>query len=558
MLFPKRIIFDNYCAFKGEDNEFNIDETVTLLIGRNNIGKSSIIDLVALIFGSALKRDYLPHPRKIVLGFDLNEEIIASVFLNQTFGGGIDGNHYEFGKQFIGRLFFVEFWSTPGVNPGFSMKPFAKLNCEEFDPSLDLYWKRVSDAIVHLFSQTRKSARIYMLASERDIRPEPHSDNDMIDKNGNNASNLIRSYINDSEKNEEKIETVLLNALNSVMYPDTQFDSIRIQSRFKEGKEEWEIYLQEKGQDRIPLSSFGSGVKTILLVILNQLILPTVHQESNIFFFEELENNLHPSLQRRLFDFVYTQAKQSHSKVILTSHSPIAINHFFAKENCGVYRIGKTKKASRIERVSSSSEGRHMLEDLGIKASDLFQANGVIWVEGPSDRAYINAWIKAKYGDEVAEGKDYQFLYYGGKLLSHYTADQVEEKIDIMFTNPNSLIVIDSDRKGEKKDINSTKQRIRREFRKHGLPYWITQGKEIENYLSIGAIKEALGTSSPQTQIGQFDLFSNYIDVFYKNFPMKKVEFAREIAPHIKLEDLNVMDLEKQIDNIYNAIKSWN
>ena len=31
-----------------------------------------------------------------------------------------------------------------------------------------------------------------------------------------------------------------------------------------------------------------------------------------------------------------------------------------------------------------------LVDDLGIKASDILQSNGIIWVEGPSDRIYIN------------------------------------------------------------------------------------------------------------------------------------------------------------------------
>lgn len=46
--------------------------------------------------------------------------------------------------------------------------------------------------------------------------------------------------------------------------------------------------------------------------------------------------------------------------------------------------------------------GADALDDLGVKASDLLQANGIIWVEGPSDRAYIHLKIRvAKLYDEI-------------------------------------------------------------------------------------------------------------------------------------------------------------
>ena len=87
-----------------------------------------------------------------------------------------------------------------------------------------------------------------------------------------------------------------------------------------------------------------------------------------------------------------------------------------------------------------------MLSDLDVRASDLFQSNGIIWVEGPSDRVYINRWLKVFCDSEYIEGSHYQFLYYGGKTLSHFTVDdKLDDLISILKTNKNAAIVIDSE-----------------------------------------------------------------------------------------------------------------
>jgi hypothetical protein len=49
-----------------------------------------------------------------------------------------------------------------------------------------------------------------------------------------------------------------------------------------------------------------------------------------------------------------------------------------------------------------------------------------IWVEGPTDRIYLQQWIKLPRSN-LEEGVDYSIMFYGGRLLSHLTPDDEEE-----------------------------------------------------------------------------------------------------------------------------------
>ena len=162
---------------------------------------------------------------------------------------------------------------------------------------------------------------------------------------------------------------------------------------------------------------------------------------------------------------------------------------FMGKEENGV---------SSIQIVDDFITKSEVLNDLDVRASDLLQSNGIIWVEGPSDRIYIKRWMEIWGGGDLREGIDYQFLYYGGRLLSHYTADESHEEnelISILTTNRNSAIVIDSDKTSQSKPINDTKKRIQAEFDKLNLFCWITKGKEIENYVPCQAINDKFDVS---------------------------------------------------------------
>lgn len=297
-------------------------------------------------------------------------------------------------------------------------------------------------------------------------------------------------------------------------------------------------------------------------MLINLYVIPHTKPYKNkklVFAFEELENNLHPALQRKVFEYLYRFAKETDSHIFITTHSHIAINTFFDKENTMIYHITKSDNESKMVPVDNHTGRIDILNDLEVRASDLFQSNGIIWVEGPSDRIYINKWLQVFCDSKFIEGSDYQFLYYGGKVLSHYSADENAQAdlINILTTNQNAAIVIDSDRRRKSSKINTTKVRIRDEFSKINGLCWITQGKEIENYIPAAAMNGKYGSSL--SNIGQYELFPEYINRIEKNFSSHKVAFAKGIAEHITKENSSQMlDLEKQIRKLYETIQKWN
>ena len=193
-----------------------------------------------------------------------------------------------------------------------------------------------------------------------------------------------------------------------------------------------------------------------------------------------------------------------------------------------------------------------------MKASDILQSNGIIWVEGPSDRIYIKRWLELFTPNEYEEGKHYQFLYYGGRLLSQYSAKEETDLINIITTNRNAAIVIDSDKRSRSASLNNTKKRIMDEFDRLGMFYWVTKGKEIENYLPKEAV-EAMLDITLESGCSQYKLFPDFIVPYYKGFSSKKVPFANKIKGHISLENsADILDLKKQIEKLYTHIKAWN
>lgn len=472
--------------------------------------------------------------------------------------GRIPGrNHYEFGKNYIGKKmrFSVSTKMESYAERRAAFKYEYIMNESIFEKQYNGYWKKFVNEKVNLW----EDCEFRRLDAERNIVAEIESNEEDVNVNGEGASNLIRKIINYSEYDEKLVQEKLLNALNSIIYPDAKFEDIKIQQISSGENSKWEIYLQEDGK-RYALSKMGSGLKTIILVLINLLIIPKLKKQYNkkfVFAFEELENNLHPALQRRLFEFIYDDAIKNDVIIFLTTHSHVAINTFCDKYGTQIFHVEKKNGISTMHKINDYISKTALLDDLDVRASDILQSNGIIWVEGPSDRIYIKHWLEILGSGEIEEGRDYQFLYYGGRLLSHYTTEkECNDLINILLTNRNAAIVIDSDGRNPRARINDTKKRIQNEFKKYDVFCWVTKGKEIENYIEKTAIEKTFDKKM-SAQCERFELFPDYIKPVCKTF--NKVEFARKVVDNIEKETARgMLDLEKQITSLDKAIKKWN
>ncbi len=303
----------------------------------------------------------------------------------------------------------------------------------------------------------------------------------------------------------------------------------------------------------------GSGIKTILQVLLNLIVLPKLEKKKEdqyIFLFEELENNLHPAMQRRLFNYIQEYASRFNSVFFITTHSNVVIDSFSGKSNAQIIHVSDNK----VNTVSCSRDVNNILDDLELKASDIFQSNGIVWVEGPSDRNYLNKWLQI-IAPELKEGLHYSIMFYGGKLLSNLSFEYIEsELVPLLKINRNAFVIIDKDRRNINQQINITKQRIEEEIGKDKC--WITSGIEIENYLTEGTIikwLESNGILKPKFKPEKFKKFDDVINNNWKlNYSLKKNAYSKEIVNFITDKDFTILDLSSKIKEIVRNIKIWN
>lgn len=309
----------NYKCFGEEAQGFDTILPINLIIGRNNSGKSALLDLVDYCCAPKdLERlgHKGQHP-KVVVSDVLKEGELRSVFSEGTSGGGIPGNHWEFGRHWIGKRLT---W-TIAVN---GAPEFVSI-----DPPLELgnpteFHQRIMQSKQRPFN----GKTFKRLAADRDISAEKEDGALQIRPNGDGVTNAIRMYLNMANLPDSLIHDELLNDLNSIFQPDGRFTAVTAR---QQANKEWELFLKEASKGAIALSHTGSGLKTILLVLVFLHLVP--HSEHSslgnfLFGFEELENNLHPSLQRRLLLYLRAKAVERGCTFFVTTHSNVAIDLF--------------------------------------------------------------------------------------------------------------------------------------------------------------------------------------------------------------------------------------
>ena len=497
--------------FGNEDSRFGPFDKVQVLAGQNNCGKSSLVDFVIkamtsidgrgeiarnrypftredapLLLKSAgaddpltislcidrsvlLESSSLKQPSEDKLRAELSELFSQSPYMSDD-GNGVWLDFHMASLAAGSSL-------TNVLIASFSQYKSASLSMDPARRPLDLLEHAGDEScyadIIRSIVPWGNIPRFVKVDAIRSVEDDEFPDRDVDLCSGRGLPTALLRLFNPERSNHARAEA-RLNKLQGFVR-DVMNDPC---ASLLVSHESHEISLKTSDADYLPLESLGTGITE--LVILASII---ACNDNRIICIEEPEIHLHPALQARFMKYLL---EDDSNRFIITTHSPTVINY----PGVQVAHVSKANGASGCRQLDGLGCARDLLDDLGVKASDLLQANFVVWVEGPSDRVYLSYWIK-RWSDEhnisLEEGIHYSVMIYGGKLLNALDAsaggDIPSELISLFRINTHFCVLVDSDKKSSHSRLNSTKCRIIDECAQSGAMSWITWGATIENYV---------------------------------------------------------------------------
>lgn len=156
-----------------------------------------------------------------------------------------------------------------------------------------------------------------------------------------------------------------------------------------------EVYSRERGTV-VPISQMSRGMRCIYMLSLLETYVEGEHQLPCIIVVEYPELFLHPRLQKTASEILYRLSKKN--QVIFCTHSPQLLLNFTTRQ---IRQVVLDEDFFSISR--ESVDIGEILDDLGYGAGDAMNVDFVFIVEGKQDKSRLPLLLKKYYSEVYRE-----------------------------------------------------------------------------------------------------------------------------------------------------------
>ena len=592
----KSLYLKNFRAYKDVKIEF--DENLNVIIGQNDIGKSTILEALDIFFGQEVVKlditDYHINAGEnfIKIGVEFQVDDNFEIIIDST-NKTILADEYLLNERELLEIFKIYNVSNGKLSkekiyikayyPNINSIPLVNLKISELKKLLE----PIEDKIENYDEiNKRKSAEIrktlykYYVNDTTDFNI---IEIDLQKEDGKDIWNALQKelplyFLFQSDRQNKDSDGDIQNPLKSA----TKQIIAQVEEKFEEIKSEIEKKLEEIGQETIdkmqdmgldiakdlkpvvknknwdslfsftlesdngiPLNKRGSGFRRMVLLNYFRAEAERKAKEKNnkhiIYALEESETAQHPNHQRILIESLIQLSKKENYQILLTTHTPEIAKMVDKKQLIFIERGDKqpyieTDEEIKLEKIANA---------LGIHP--YYKNKVVVCVEGKFDEVFLKNINRINEYKSIIDIETIDIIPMNGGNLKNWV-----NKHYLKDSNIIEIHIYDSDLNSGK-STNQYKESCKK-VRERDDKSWcfLTKKREMENYIHPKLIEEEFNISCEE-------LLDRWDEEDISKFLVSKTGKTEEAIKGIlngKLSKKMTKELLDEI-NAFEEIKSW-
>jgi len=444
-------------------------ESINIFIGKNNTGKSSILEALGYFRSNAQipkelwkLSDKSQHP-DITAIFQLSEKEEEKLLNNLPYDKNPQYNNFiTHLKEAYGKPLKIKETFLPG-------KPGNQINNFEFcllkESSIEFTLAKGAHSSRYNIRQVESELNSKEFFSDKTL-PKPQFIKCDSSRKIDELNDPLFTLKTSRNSRDNDIIQEIQGIVQRITPDKLHFDIYR---ETKEGKDFNEVSFttHEKRNERIRLKFGGKGNEELIY-----LVFKIIQNRGKIIGIEEPEIQMHPELQKRFYEFIKEEAETHKSTFLITTHSNIFLNE---NEEGSSYLMklisDKTSQCEQIEQKRIMSA----LKEIGLTFSDFYLANGMLFIEGKDDKKAIKKWSMSLLNQDIESLGIKINEMKGAKSAPFFAESEVLKNISSLPDKPPFLILIDRDEKNQR-DITRLSKKSNKKIR-------VLRKRELENYL---------------------------------------------------------------------------
>ncbi|WP_214802015.1 ATP-binding protein [Exiguobacterium sp. ERU656] len=357
----------------------------------------------------------------------------------------------------------------------------------------------------------------------------------------------VRPLLNQIEKIvREKALSVANDTLDKLREMDSSLAN-ELHPKFSEEPKWHNIFkLSLDGDEGIPINKRGSGVRRLILLNFFRAAAERkeVSSKNIIYGIEEPETAQHPSNQRLIADSLISMSRKKDSQIILTTHIP-AFASLMPIDSIRLIVNEEHGNKTILNSEDDENVLQTIVDTLGIIATPQFENIKIaVFVEGPHDVNTLKTFssIIAKQNPEIVDlqtSKEVVIIPCGGGTLQGWVENRYLKELSVP-----EIHIYDRD-ENEPPKYEKWCKLVR--DRNDGSVAYLTSKRELENYIHPSAIKEYF-----KLEEFNFQSTDNVPKILTDLTPYNESNIKKKLNSHVvksmTYDQIKEIDIENEIE----------